>query len=72
VPERRCQAAQKSTLAKPVPLAAVQRILVSCVLVFRRGIGIVGMIANHVVVRRAASAGVKTPELSGAAIAGTP
>jgi hypothetical protein len=59
-------------LAKPVPLAAVQRILVSCVLVFRRGIGIVGVIASHVVVRRAASAAVKTPEVGGGTVGGTP
>jgi hypothetical protein len=54
-------------------VTVVQRmIFVFCVLVFRRGIGIVGVIASYVVARREAPAGVNTSELGGAAAGGTP
>jgi hypothetical protein len=54
-------------------VTVVQRIIfVFCVLVFRRGIGIVGVIASYVVARREASAGVKTPEAGGDVAGGTP
>ena len=40
-------------------------------LIFRRGIGIVGVIVSYIVVRREASAGVKAPEMGGAPLGGT-
>jgi hypothetical protein len=54
-------------------MIVVQRIIfVFCVLVFRRGVGIVGEIASYVVARRDAPAGVKTPEGGGASQVGHP
>jgi hypothetical protein len=66
-----------ATGPSPAQLASwvtvVHRIIfVFCVLVFRRGIGIVGVIASYVVARREASAGVKTPEAGGDVAGGTP
>jgi hypothetical protein len=54
------------------PFGVVPRIIfVFCMLIFGRGIGIVGVIASYVVARREAPACVKTPEMGDTAAGGT-
>jgi hypothetical protein len=54
------------------PFGVVPRIIfVFCMLIFGRGIGIVGVIASYVVSRREAPTSVKAPEMGDTAAGGT-
>ena len=54
------------------PFGVVPRtIFVFCVLIFGRGIGIVGVIVSYIVARREALASVKAPEMGDTAAGGT-